>query len=103
MVRVEAALIALQATSPHDALLVEVVERRPILRLLGAAGEGEVVVGRDPGPEHRVLPVGVHGTERRERIRWKTAEARLLRERIRDVLVDLLLDEGAILLACREI
>ena len=39
---VEAALIALQAVVDDDALLVEVVERRAIVRLLRAAGEREL-------------------------------------------------------------
>ena len=87
MVGVEAALIALQTISDDDTFLVEIIERRPILRRGRATGEGDVVICRDTGAQDRILPVRIHGSKTRER-RGRQPASR-----------DLLLDVSAVLVA----
>ena len=67
VVGIEAALITLEAIADDDALLVEVVERGAILCRRRAAGEREIVVGRDTVMQDGILPVRIGGADARIR------------------------------------
>ena len=57
------ALNPLQRARERDAVILHVVERRPIARVLGAAGERQVVVVRDRRARDRPFPVRIRGAE----------------------------------------
>src|SRR4029453_15820853 len=60
---VEATLVSLETTRRHDALLLEVVERRTVLRGLRSTRERDIVVLRVSGARDLLLPIRVRGAE----------------------------------------
>ena len=91
MLCIQPSLVALEAIGDDHAFLVEVVQGRPVMRLLRAAGKRDILAARVAGVRKRTLPVRVGSTIERQLAGRKVAGFHLIRH------------EGAVLVAAEEI